>query len=117
MAIETQDIGLVTMSSGIREGRAQFLRDLGRFDEAIATQREVIAGHEKLLAKKRSANSLGTRGFSQIIMGTIARDAKKRDLACSAWRQAVRDFSDLENADELAAMGKASWRERVSHYV
>src|SRR3546814_16062706 len=78
MAIETQDIGLVTMSSGIREGRAQFLRDLGRFDEAIATQREVIAGHEKLLAKKRSANSLGTRGFSQIIMGTIARDAKKR---------------------------------------
>src|SRR3546814_13174367 len=63
MAIETQDLGLVTMSSGIREGRAQFLRDLGRFDEAIATQREVIAGPEKLLANKRLANSLGTRGY------------------------------------------------------
>src|SRR3546814_19128099 len=62
---------------------------------------DLIAGHEKLLAKKRSANSLGTRGFSQIIMGTIARDAKKRDLACSAWRQAVRDFPDLEKRDEL----------------
>src|SRR3546814_14978406 len=43
MAIDTPAIGLVPMSSGLREGRAAFLRDLGRSDEAISTHAEVFA--------------------------------------------------------------------------
>src|SRR3546814_13452630 len=57
MAIETQALGLLTMSSGIREGRDQFLRATGRFDDALATQREVPAGPDTILAHKTSAIS------------------------------------------------------------
>lgn len=101
MAIESQDNGLVTMSTGIREAQAQWLRDQGRFAEAIATQREVIAEHQKLLAVKRSANTLSAHGFSHAILGVIGRDAGDRALACDSWRQAERDFSDLQKRDTL----------------
>lgn len=101
MAIESQDNGLVTMATGIREAQAQWLRDQGRFAEAIATQREVIAGHQKLLAVKRSANTLSAHGFSHAILGIIGRDAGDRTLACDSWRQAERDFSDLQKRDTL----------------
>lgn len=101
MAIETRDNGLITMSTGIREAQAQWLRDRGRFAEAIATQREVIAGHRKLLTVKRSANTLGAHGFSHIILGIIGRDAGDRALACDSWRQAERDFADLQKRGTL----------------
>src|SRR3546814_20185139 len=42
MATETQDIGLVPLSPGIRAGRAPFLRALGRFHPPIATTPAVI---------------------------------------------------------------------------
>ena len=101
MAIETRDNGLITMSTGIREAQAQWLRDRGRFAEAIATQREVIAGHRKLLRVKRSANTLSAHGFSHIILGIIGRDAADRALACDSWRQAERDFADLQKRGTL----------------
>ena len=102
MAIETQDNGLITMSTGIREAQAQWLRDQGRFAEAIATQRDVISGHKKLLAVKRSANTLGAHGFSHMILGIIGRDAGNRTLACDSWRQAERDFADLQKRGTLS---------------
>ena len=106
LAIETRDNGLVTMSNGIREARAQWLRDQGRFDEAIAMQREVIAGHKRLLADKRSPNSLSAHGFSHIILGIIGRDAKERTLACESWVQADRDFTELDKRGELLGFYK-----------
>jgi serine/threonine-protein kinase len=106
LAIEARDNGLVTMSNGIREARAQWLRDQGRFIEAIATQREVIAGHRKLLADKRSSNSLSSHGFSLIILGIIGRDAKDRNLACESWAQADRDFTELDKRDKLLGFYK-----------
>ena len=101
MAIESRDNGLVTMSTGIGEAQAQWLRDQGRFAEAIAAQRNVIAGHQKLLAVKRSANTVSANGFSHAILGIIARDAGNRTLACDSWRQAERDFSDLQKRGTL----------------
>lgn len=106
LAIETQDNGLVTMSNGIREARAQWLRDQGRFAEAIAMQREVIAGHKRLLADKRSSNSLSAHGFSHIILGIIGRDAQDRTLACESWIQADGDFTELDKRGELLGFYK-----------
>ena len=101
MAIENQDNGLVTMATGIGEAQAQWLRDQGRFAEAIAAQRQVIAEHQKLLAGKRSANTLSAHGFSHAILGIIGRDAGDRTLACDSWRQAERDFADLQKRGTL----------------
>jgi len=106
LAIEARDNGLVTMSNGIREARAQWLRDQGRFAEAVAMQQEVIAGHRKLLAVERSSNSLSSHGFSHIILGIIGRDAKDRILACESWAQADRDFTELDKRDELLGFYK-----------
>lgn len=106
LAIETQDNGLVTLANGIREARAQWLRDQGRFAEAIAMQHEVIAGHKKLLASKSSPNSLSSHGFSHIILGIIGRDAKDRTLACESWAQADRDFTELDKRGELLGFYK-----------
>lgn len=102
LAIEPQDNALQTLSSGIREAQSQWLRDQGRFDEAIARQREVIAIHQAALTPERSPNTLGALGFSQMILGVIARDAAKRDLACDSWKKAESNLSDLERRDEIA---------------
>jgi len=102
LAIEPQDNALNTLSSGIREAQSQWLRDQGRFGEAIARQREVIAIHQAVLTPARGANTLGSLAFSQMILGVIARDAGDRDLACSSWKDAEGHFAELERRDELA---------------
>lgn len=101
IAIESNDNALQTLSGNIREGRSQYLRDIGRFDEAVALQREVVAGHAATMARSPTANSRGTLGFSHAILGVIARDAGDRALACASWSEADRLFAELAGRGEL----------------
>ena len=101
LQIESQDNALRTLSGGIREAQSQWLRDQGRFAEAIARQREVVALREASVARKRSSNGLGNRAFSEATLGIIARDARDRTLACESWRRSAANFTELERKGEL----------------
>ena len=77
------------------------MRDQGRFAEAIARQREVVALREKSVARNRSSNGLGNLAFSEATLGIIARDARDRTLACESWRRSAANFTELERKGEL----------------
>lgn len=101
LAIDDQDDALHALSANIREAQSQWLRDQGRFDEAIKAQTAVVAARQAALTAKRPAKVLGNLGFSEAVMGVIARDAGDRNRACRAWGDAERHFSELERREEL----------------
>ena len=101
IAIEANDARLRTLADNIGEAQSQLLRDQGRFAEAIARQREVVAGREAALTPERRAGALSNVAFSQTILGLIARDARDRRLACDSWQNAERNLTELERRNEL----------------
>lgn len=101
IAIEANDARLRTLADNIGEAQSQLLRDQGRFAEAIARQREVVAGREAALTPERRAGGLSNLAFSQTILGLIARDARDRRLACASWQDAERNLTELERRNEL----------------
>lgn len=101
LALESGDQTLVRLSGNIREAESQWLRDQGRFADAIARQREVVAARERALTPERRAGALSGLAFSNMILGLIARDAGNRALTCESWRSAESLFSEVERRDEL----------------
>jgi serine/threonine-protein kinase len=101
LGIESQDTALRTLAAGIREAQSQWLRDQGRFADAIARQREVVVLREAVVTPERRSNALGNLAFSQAILGVIGRDGGDRGLACDSWRQSEANFGELERRREL----------------
>jgi len=101
LSIESQDTALRTLSGGIREAQSQWLRDQGRFAEAITRQREVVALRESVMTPERRSNALGNLAFSQAILGVIGRDGGDRNLACDSWRRSEANFGEMDRRGEL----------------
>lgn len=101
LAIDPQDQSVAAISANIREGLSQSLRDAGRFDEAIARQRQVVALRRAGIDRRRKSRALGNTAFSLMILGVIARDAGRRPLACESWIEAETLFSEIAARDEI----------------
>ncbi len=101
LALESGDRALVRLSGNIREAESQWLRDQGRFADAIGRQREVVAARESALTPERRASALSDLAFSNMILGVIARNAGDRALTCESWQSAESLFSEVERRGEL----------------
>lgn len=97
-AIEPRDDAVRTLAFNLREARSQNLRDADRFAEAIAMQRGVVADRR---AAARTSVGQGDLGFSLMILGVIARDAKDRMLTCDSWREALAIWQRMQAAKTI----------------
>lgn len=100
-AIDDRDDSVRALRLNLRESYAQNLRDIDRFDEAIALQRQVVADRLAGVARDGSGRLLGSAGFSHAILGNIARDAGNRDLACESYRHGAELMDRAEALHQL----------------
>lgn len=98
--LEPNDDAVQALSANITEGLSQNLRDHDRFAEAIAMQRQVVAGRRRA-ADKGSPRAEANLGFSLGVLGVIARDARDRPLACASWKEAEARFAALDRRKQL----------------
>lgn len=101
LAIDPLDRSVQALSSNIKEGFSQSLRDLGSFDRAIALQREVVTLRRGRLTRERTARSVGDLGFSLAILGVIARDGNERAIACPAFVESTTLLEEIERRGEI----------------
>lgn len=107
IALDDRDEGVRKRAGSIKEGLAQNLRDHDRFDAAIALQQRVLALRRANIGPDRNARRVADLGFSQMILGIIARDAGRRDLACDSWTASARTMTELDGRGQLAGFMKA----------
>lgn len=81
-AIDRSDNAVRALRSNIKEAAAQNLRDMGRFDEAIAAQRQVVA--LRAADSRRDGIKWGGLGFAEMILGGVARDGASGSLPAQA---------------------------------
>jgi serine/threonine-protein kinase len=105
--IDPQDDSVQALASNVKEGLSQDLRDQGRFAEAIALQREVVALRRAPLTAERRSSTLGNVAFSLAILGIIARDAGDRTLACASYTEAADLFGETEERGEILGFQQA----------
>ncbi len=106
-AVDDRDRAAAILASNIREGLAQDLRDRDRFDEAVALEREVVAGRRASAALDPNGRTVGSLGFSLAIQGIIAKNAGQRPLACASWREAQAVLEDLEAKGTITGFHKS----------
>jgi len=104
--IDDRDDAVQALQSNIKEALAQNLRDGERFDEAIAVSRDVVALRKAAADELGTGGALGNLGFSQMILGVIARDAGHRDLACQSWKEAQESLRRSEATGAILGFHK-----------
>ena len=107
VAVDERDRGAGRLALNIKEGLAQDLRDRDHFAEAVAVQREVVAGRRQQAADAPSARNVGSLGFSLAVQGVIGKNAGERALACASWRDAERVLSGLEAKGSITGFHKS----------
>lgn len=100
-AIEANDDAIVALAINIKEAQAQSLRDRGRYGEAIALQREVIADRRATSDGEEAANRMGDIGFSLMVLRIIARDSGNRALACASWDEALDTLKSTQRSGQI----------------
>jgi eukaryotic-like serine/threonine-protein kinase len=106
IGIDDRDEAVRKRAASIKEGLAQNYRDHDRFDEAIALQRKVLALRAANIGPDRNARRVADLGFSQMIMGLIARTAGNRALACESWTTSAASVGELERRNQLVGFMK-----------
>jgi len=101
MKLDPQDRAVYALSANIKEGLSQNLRDADKFGEAIALQREVVALRRGKVTPQRESRAVGNLAFSLTILGVIGRDASERKIACDAWVEAEKLFSEVKAKGEI----------------
>ena len=101
LAIEDRDDAIKKLSGNIKEALAQNFRDQDKYAEAVALQQQVVAERSTRLTLANKPGPIGDYGFSQAIMGIIARDAKNRSLTCASWIESEKALSQLEKRRQL----------------
>ena len=104
--IDDRDDSVRALQANIKEALAQNLRDADRFDAAIAAGREVVALRQAAATRTPDGRTIGNLGFSQMILGVIARDAGNRALACASWRAALESLRKAEASGEMVGFHK-----------
>ncbi|MDP3494389.1 MAG: serine/threonine-protein kinase [Hyphomonadaceae bacterium] len=103
VAIEDRDESARVMRIMVGESYAQHLANVGRFDEAIAEQQRIVAAK---IADMDETSSGADAGWGELMLGSIARKAGRRDLVCSAFRDSEAHFANAERLDRLVEFHK-----------
>ena len=96
--IEDRDQSAVVLRFAVGETYSQHLGNLGRFDEAIAEQQKLV---DMRVAELDETSSGASAGWSEMILGQIARQAERRDLACKSYRSANVRFIKADGMGRL----------------
>lgn len=102
--IEDRDDSAQVLRYSVSEAHAQHLGNVGRFDEAIAEQQHIV---DMRLTDEDETSSGADVAWSQMILGQIARQAGRRELACSSYVKAEERFSKADDAGRLIEFHKA----------
>lgn len=98
-SLQEGDASIVRLSMQLREAKGQLLADIGKFDEAIAMQKSLVADQEKLAMAKPEPSQYTTWAYSHIILAYMYYDTEVRTLTCKHLQKAeelLRPFSDVK---------------------
>jgi serine/threonine-protein kinase len=104
--IDDRDDAVRSLQANIKEALAQNLRDADQFDAAIAAGKDAVAARQAAVNREASGKALGNLGFSQMILGIIARDADNRSLACATWRDALATLRKADATGQIVGFHK-----------
>lgn len=98
VAIADKDDSASVLAYMVAETYAQHLGNVGRFDEAIAEQRRILAAR---ITDMDETSSGVHAGWSELMLGQIAKQAGNRTLACQSYAGAEARFAKAEAAGRL----------------
>ncbi len=102
--IEDRDESARVLNVMVGETYAQHLANVGRFPEAIAEQKRIVAAK---IADMDETSSGADAGWGELILGTIAKQAGDRPLACESYTSAEARFTKADAAKRLVAFHQA----------
>lgn len=102
--IEDRDESARVLNVTVGETYAQHLSNVGRHDEAIAEQQRIV---DAKIAFMDETSSGADAGWGEMILGMIARDAGRRDLACASFISSEARFAKADAAGRLIAFHQA----------
>ena len=100
-SLQEGDASIIRLSMQLREAKSQLLADLGKFEEAIAMQKSLIADQEKQAVAKPEPSQYTTWAFSHIILAYMYRDTEMRTAACRHLARAEELLRPLAKAKQL----------------
>ncbi len=104
MAIADKDDSASVMAFMVAETYSQHLGNVGRFEEAIAEQKRILAAR---IADMDETSSGVHAGWSELTLGQIAKQAGDRTLACKSFTGAEARFAKADAAGRLIEFYKA----------
>jgi serine/threonine-protein kinase len=104
VTIEDRDESARILNQTLGETYAQHLSNVGRHDEAIAEQQRIV---DAKIAFMDETSSGADAGWGEMILGMIARDAGRRDLACASFISSEARFSKADAAGRLIGFHQA----------
>jgi eukaryotic-like serine/threonine-protein kinase len=116
LLLDDIDDATIVLARIAAEMLAQDLANRGRYAEAIAAERDVIAREKARLISDGGGWGYNL-AYSEMILGTIGQQAGDRDLACTNWNSAAARFSSVEKKGKLLAFQKpllAGLRENIA---
>jgi eukaryotic-like serine/threonine-protein kinase len=106
LALDEKDDASIVLARVAAEAMAQDLANRGLYSEAIAAQQDVIAREKARLIRDGGGYGINL-AYSEMILGTIARSAGDRALACSNWGSAEYRYSRVEKMEKILAFQTA----------
>lgn len=104
VAIEDRDESARVMNIMVGETYAQHLGNVGRYVEAIAEQKRIVAAK---IADMDETSSGADAGWGELILGQIAQKAGDRALTCESYISAEARFTKAEANGRLIAFHQA----------
>ncbi|HOY79437.1 MAG TPA: serine/threonine-protein kinase [Hyphomonadaceae bacterium] len=104
VAIEDRDESARVMNIMVGETYAQHLGNVGRYAEAIAEQKRIVAAK---IADMDETSSGADAGWGELILGQIGQKAGDRALVCESYTSAEARFAKAEAAGRLVAFHQA----------
>ena len=101
LKIEENDNSLVVFAERLQEAQAELYANTGRFNEAIALQQGIVDGRIADAQRRGSLGGLSDLAFGYATLGTIARRASRRELACKSWQKAEKLMAEIDAKGDL----------------
>jgi eukaryotic-like serine/threonine-protein kinase len=108
IAIEPNDDMVYTLSGNVNEAYANDLSNRGLYKEAIALQKEVVAGVASRLKEGDPDRPIANANlaWAEMMLGLMARKAGDRALTCESWERAEVRFAKVETSGKLLGFHK-----------
>lgn len=105
LRLDDHDDASIVLARVAAEALAQDLANRGKYAEAIAAERDVIAREKARLLRDGGGRGI-TLAYSEMILGTIGKAAGDRALACSNWQSAEARYAKVDKIGKLVAFQK-----------